>query len=220
MTDLANRRPLKSRDSAWARGFARSLARAGVSPDTVSFLSFAFALAGAAALADSGQLSGSWRILALALAALAIQLRLLCNLLDGMVAVEHGRGGPYGPIWNELPDRLSDAVLMIGAGLAAGSAGGFVGPALGFTCALLAVLTAYVRELGRGLGQPADFAGPMAKPQRMAVLTLAALAAAAEDLWHGRGQSLLWALALIAALTALTTARRVARLAKGLKARA
>lgn len=219
MTDISNRRPLKSRDAGWATGLAGELARAGTPPDVVSFFSFAFAFVGACGLAASSQTFGGWRILVLVIAAAAIQLRLLCNRLDGMMAVEHGEAGPLGPIWSELPDRFSDAVLMVGAGLAASPAGFFRALTLGWTCALLAVLTAYVRELGRSLGLPADVAGPMARPQRMAALTLAALAATAETFWHGRGWSLTIALAVIAVLTALTLVRRILRLAKALERR-
>jgi phosphatidylglycerophosphate synthase len=218
--DVANRRPLKSRDAGWARALARTLAKQGVSPDMISFFSFAFAFMGAGALAASSQTFGGWRVFMLILAAAAIQLRLVCNLIDGMVAVEHGRGSAHGPIWNELPDRFSDAALMLGAGLGAGPAGPAWGFGLGAVCALLAVLTAYVRELGRGLGFPADFSGPMAKPQRMALLTAAALVSTTEELWRGRGWTLLCALGLLAALTALTVARRVAHLAKALERRA
>jgi phosphatidylglycerophosphate synthase len=168
MTDVSNRRPLKSRGSSWAQGLARDLAKRGVSPDQISFLSLAFAFVGAGAFALSGQTFGGSRVVLLMLAALGIQLRLLCNLLDGMVAVEHGKGGPHGPIWNELPDRISDAVLMMGAGLAASPAGAAWGVALGAACALLAVLTAYVRELGRGLGFPADSPAPWPSPSAWA----------------------------------------------------
>lgn len=219
MTDISNRRPLKSRDTGWAKGLARNLADAGVSPDMVSFMSFAFAFVGAGGLMASSQTFGGVRILVLVVAAAAIQLRLACNLLDGMVAVEHGKSGPLGPLWNELPDRFSDAILLVGAGLAASPTGFSRALTLGWICALLAILTAYVRELGRGLGLPADFSGPMAKPQRMAALTLAALAATTETWWRGRGLCLFSALAVIAALTALTLLRRVRRLAQALRQR-
>jgi phosphatidylglycerophosphate synthase len=220
VTDISNRRPLKSRDAGWARGLARGLARARVSPDAVSFMSMAFALVGACALLASSRTFGDRRVLALILAAAAIQLRLLCNMIDGMVAVEHGKAGPLGPVWNELPDRFSDVVLLLGAGLAASPPGVSGALTLGWICALLAVLTAYVRELGRGLGLAADFCGPLAKPQRMGVLTLGALAAATETYWNGRGWSLFITLVVIAALTALTLARRIRRLAQALKLRA
>lgn len=216
--DLGNRRPLKSRDTGWARGAAAMLARAGVRPDAVSAGALVFALVGGVAFAASGRSGGAARAGLLLAAAVSIQLRLVCNLLDGMVAVEHGRGEPSGPIWNELPDRIADALLLVGAGYGASLAGAAWAEPLGWLAAVLAVLTAYVRELGRGLGQPADFSGPGAKPQRMAVLTLAALVSAAEPLWDWRGQSLVAGLALIALLAALTVGRRTFTLAARLRA--
>ena len=154
----------------------------------------------------------------LLLAGGCVQLRLLCNLLDGMVAVEHGRGGPAGPIWNELPDRVADALFLVGAGYGAALAGVPWADDAGWAAAALAILTAYVRELGRALGQPADFRGPMAKPHRMALLTAACALAAAEPLWGWRGQTLALACAVIAAGAALTAARRTLTLARRLRA--
>lgn len=216
--DLSNRRPVKVRARRWARGLAALLARQGVSPDLISALSVAFAVLGGAALALSGLSFGFERGLLLILAALSLQLRLLCNVLDGMVAVEHGKAGPLGPVWNELPDRLADALFLVGAGYAAVDAAPVFGPALGWLCAVLAVLTAYVRELGRALGRPADFSGPLAKPQRMALLTGLAVVSVFESAWDWHGQTLLGGLGLMAALTALTVWNRTARLAAGLRA--
>lgn len=216
--DLGNRRPLKSRDTGWARQGAAALARVGVSPDAVSAGAVLFAILGGAAFAASGLLPPAPRAGALVAAALCVQLRLICNLMDGMVAVEHGRGGPHGPIWNELPDRIADALFLIGAGYGAGLAGAAWAEPLGWLCAVLAVLTAYIRELGRALGQPADFSGPGAKPQRMAILTIAAVVATVEPLWHWRGQTLGAALALVALLAAITAVRRTLTLAARLRA--
>jgi len=133
-----------------------------------------------------------------------------------MVAVEHGKGSSAGPIWNELPDRIADLLLLVAGGYAGAISGQAYAEPLGWLAGALAVLTAYVRELGRGLGLPADFSGPMAKPHRMAALTAACVISALEPLWGGRGQVLLIALAVIAAGAALTVARRVGHLAKGL----
>lgn len=213
MSDLDNRRPLKSRDTGWARQGAAMLARAGVTPDAVSAGAVVFGLAGGGLLAASGLLDGAPRIAALAGGALCIQLRLICNLMDGIVAVEHGRGGPLGPIWNELPDRIADAAFLVGAGYGAALAGAGWGEAAGWAAAVFAVLTAYIRELGRALGQPADFGGPMAKPQRMALLTAAAIVAIFEHKWGWDGETLAGALSLIAIGAALTAALRTGRLA-------
>lgn len=215
-SDLANRRPLKTRSAAWAGRVAAGLAGKGVSADAISGLGLAFAALGGALLAASGGVEGGWRALCLVLGATCVQLRLACNLLDGMVAVEHGRGSSAGPIWNELPDRLADVMFLAGAGYGAMSAGFSGGPALGWICAVLAVLTAYVRELGRGLGLPADFSGPMAKPHRMAALTLTAIVAAFEPLWRGRGEVLALGLTVIALGTLVTVVRRTRHLAIGL----
>lgn len=215
-----NRRPLKSRGTGWAQGLASGLAKAGASPDMISAGSIIFALLGLLAfLAAAGDQTPLSRGLLLIGAGVCIQLRLLCNLLDGMVAVEHGKGGPSGPIWNELPDRIADALFLVGAGYCAGLAGFTLGAPLGWAAAVLAVLTAYVRELGRGLGFPADFSGPMAKPHRMAALTLTCAIAAFEPLWGWSGQTLILGLLVIVAGAAWTAARRTRTLAARLAAR-
>ena len=55
---------------------------------------------------------------------------------------------------NEIPDRISDGVGLIGVGIAAGSWG------LGAIAALAAVATAYVRAVGKASGAASDFCGP------------------------------------------------------------
>lgn len=220
MTDTENRRPLKTRDKAWSGRLAARLARRGVSPDLLSATSVVVAILGGACLCWTGLLAGPGRVVFLMLSATCIQLRLLANMMDGMVAVEHGRGSAYGPIWNELPDRIADILFLAGAGYGAYAAGHEVGAALGWLCAVLAVLTAYVRELGRSLGLAADFRGPMAKPHRMFALTVACILAMFEPLWGWRGETFLIALTIIAAGAVITAWRRTAGLAKGLRASA
>lgn len=219
MTEIDNRRPLKSRDTAWAKRLAAVLVEARIQPDLVSATSIAFAVLGGAMLAFSGILPGWARPVALLAAAACVQGRLVCNLLDGMVALEHGQASSAGPIWNELPDRVADLLFLVGAGYGAYGLGWNVGPALGWLAGALAILTAYVRELGRGLGFPADFSGPMAKPQRMAALSVICLAAALEPLWDGHGLMMTAGLVVIVAGTAWTVIRRVRRLAARLAAR-
>jgi hypothetical protein len=81
--------------------------------------------------------------------------------------------------------------------------------ALGWTAALLAVLTAYVRALGGALGLRQSFAGPMAKPQRMLTMVAAVLLSIPETLVAGyAGRALVAALAVIATGSAVTAIRR------------
>ena len=77
-------------------------------------------------------------------AAALIQLRLAANMFDGMVALETGRASPTGELFNEVPDRVSDAAMFIGAGYAAGG-----NPTLGYLAACLALFVTYVRGRGR-----------------------------------------------------------------------
>ncbi|MEQ8558639.1 MAG: CDP-alcohol phosphatidyltransferase family protein [Henriciella sp.] len=207
------RRPIGARKAGWAHWSARKLAEAGVTPNRISIASMVFAAVGAAALALTGPSNGGLQIALLILAIIGIQARLLCNLFDGMVAVEHGSAGKDGAFWNEFPDRVSDSLLLTGAGLACGSL------ALGLAASALAIFVAYVRELGRATGLPADFGGPMAKQHRMAALTGAAVLAMLEPVWGGSGEVMFAALALILAGSVLTILLRARRLIAGLKRR-
>jgi phosphatidylglycerophosphate synthase len=211
-----SRRPLKTRSRGWAIHLANRLAHAGVPPNAISLASIFFAaLCGAALIAARDVGDGTAAALMLA-AAVAVQLRLLCNMLDGMVAVEGGRGSKAGEVFNDAPDRIADAIIFVAAGYALSWDWG---AALGWAAALLAVLTAYVRVLGGALGRPQDFCGPMAKQHRMAVLTIACLGSVFEVLAaDARGWMLAVGLAVIAAGSALTTARRLHRLVRALEA--
>lgn len=203
-----SRRPLATRSARWARWLAASLARARVSPDLISALSVPVAVTGAAALLYVSAPAGPL------LCALAVQLRLLCNLLDGMVAVEGGLGGPTGPLWNELPDRIADSVFIIALGVAAGE------PALGWAGALLAALTAYIRTTGGALGLAQDFSGVQSKPKRMFVMTVGCLVASAAPWWPDAVYALLVAAWIIAVGSAVTCATRTVSLARQLRERA
>jgi len=150
-------------------------------------------------------------------AGVCIQLRLLTNMLDGLIAIEAGKHTPVGDLFNEIPDRVDDLLILVGAGIAVGTLWGM---ALGAACAVLAILTAYVRLLAGCLGLPQRFIGPMAKPHRMAALTLTTAAAAVETATTGTATIALGiGLGVIAAGTLLTTVRRVRLTAGDLRAR-
>src|SRR5688572_18355485 len=119
--DTSGRRPLKTRGWPFFQKLAAWLARTGVSPDAISLSSIIFGgLAGLALVTTSA--TEGWQLrLCFFAAAACIQLRLIANLLDGMVAVEGGKGGPTGDLWNEAPDRVADVMILTGAGYAAGS---------------------------------------------------------------------------------------------------
>jgi phosphatidylglycerophosphate synthase len=203
-----DRRPLASRQSAWAATTQRLLLKTPVTANQISLLGILFAALGAGALAAAPQ--RPWLFV---VGALCIQLRLVCNLMDGLVAVEGGRGAPTGALYNEVPDRLEDALLLAGFGWAAGLLW------LGLVAGTLAVFTAYVRAVGASHSFAQDFRGPMAKPQRMAALTLGCLTGLVEVLVWGSVSSLQTILWVVALGTAFTGLRRLRTIAAGLEAR-
>ena len=138
----------------------------------------------------------------LVLAGAFIQLRLLANLLDGLVAVEGGMGTHDGDFWNEVPDRVSDSLILAGAGMAIGT------PSLGLLAAIGALMTAYLRAMSSALASKEDYSGPMAKQHRMATMTIAALIGALEASYSGTSFALFFALCAVAGGSFLTAFRR------------
>ena len=205
------RRPIAARQTTWAPAIARAAISTGLSPNQVSLLSGGLSLLAAVALGMSTHVdSQALRIALLAAAAAFIQLRLLCNLIDGLMAVEGGMKSASGAIYNDFPDRISDALTLIAAGYAAR----FLPFALelGWFAALLAVLTAYVRVLGASSAAHVghDFRGPMAKQQRMAIITIACLLSVVEPWFDWRsGAVLVVALIIIALGCCFTIIRRI-----------
>ncbi|WJS86042.1 CDP-alcohol phosphatidyltransferase family protein [Paracoccus sp. TOH] len=215
MTEDFSRRPIASRNTRWAAHVTRRLVEEGVAPNRISAGSVVAAALAGAAFALSAQVSALWAAgLLLVLGAAFTQLRLLCNLFDGLVAVEGGMGTPDGAFWNEVPDRLSDLIILAGFGAAAGW------PALGLLAGALAILTAYLREFGRAAGLGSDFRGPGAKSHRMAAVTAGALLQVGAWLSGAAWPVLTWTLVLVLALTAITTVRRSRRILRGLSGRA
>ncbi len=213
----APRRPLKSRDTGWARALAGLLVRLRVRPNTISLFSVLFAALAGKALWMVPEVSTRAATALYLGAAAGIQLRLLCNLLDGMVAIEGGMKSKTGEIWNDLPDRIADALILLGAGYSLRDA--WWGPTLGWLATALAILTAYVRLMGGAAGVTQHFCGPMAKPHRMAALTVACLGAALERYFAWPPRVMALALALIIAGSAATAARRTWRIARELEAK-
>ena len=213
-----SRRPIKTRGASWARAVAAFLAGRGVSPDAISVAGIGFAALGAASLmfaASSTEPSG--QRLALLGAALSIQLRLLANMLDGLVAVEGGLGGPLGGIFNEVPDRIEDILLIVPAGYLAAAAPFPGGELLGWSACVLALLTAYVRALGASIEAGHPFHGPMAKPHRMFLLTVGCVAAAIAANAGAIGIIVYGTLAVMIFGMVITIARRLGAMASVLR---
>jgi len=169
--DPTDRRPIASREHKVWQELAAYLAAHRVSPNAISVWGMVVGVIAGSLLAATGFTGPGWaqRVLFLS-GATCIQLRLLANMLDGMVAVATQKASQLGELYNELPDRASDIAIIIGAGYAAGGL-----PIFGYLAACVAVLTAYIRAVGKAAGASNLFVGPMAKPHRMFVLTVVSI---------------------------------------------
>ena len=158
-------------------------------------------------MAATSHLDGIPQRLAWLAAGALVVVRLLANMLDGMVAIGSGASSTVGELYNEVPDRVSDSAALIGLGYAAGGE-----PVLGFVAALAAVFTAYVRALGKGAGAGQEFVGPFAKQQRMAcVIGCAAYCGLAPTDWllGGLPTIVLGVVAIGSFFTAIRRLRRI-----------
>jgi len=211
-----DRRPIATRNRKWAQASTAWLASRNVSPDAISIAGmFACIVAGIALGMTS---IANYRILWL-IGALGAQLRLTANMLDGMVAIASNRTTKTGELYNEVPDRISDAAVFIGAGYAWGG-----DITLGYIASILAIFTAYVRAAGKIAGAPNEFCGPMAKQHRMLVITLICVyAAITPRSWQiitfndSQIGLMTLGLAVIVFGCVITVLRRVARIAHELK---
>ena len=210
-----DRRPIATRNRKCAQSATAWLAARNVSPDAISIAGMCACIAAGLAL---GLTSVEYNRILWLLAALGAQLRLTANMLDGTVALASGRDSRVGELHNEIPDRVSDAAVFIGAGYAWGG-----NVALGYIATILAIFTAYVRAAGKIAGAPNEFCGPMAKQHRMLVITIACLYSVVvprswqvfhlDDLDIG---VMTLALALIIAGCLVTVVRRLQRTARAL----
>jgi phosphatidylglycerophosphate synthase len=209
--EKAIRRPIRARQTKWAHLIASGLARIGVTPNQISIASvLAAGAAGISLCAGARVESTGLRIALPVLAAAFVQLRLLCNLFDGMVAVEGGRKTKSGEVFNDFPDRIADPLVLVGAGYAISGHG----IELGWAAGLLAVMTAYVRVLGGSMGVTQSFMGPMAKQHRMAVMTVACVAQSVEAAIGASPRILTIALLIIIAGCVVTVCRRLLRIVR------
>src|SRR6478672_6177721 len=165
-----DRRPIATRNRKWAQSATTWLASRNVSPNAISIPGMCACIVSGLALALS---SVEYNRVFWLIAALGAQLRLTSNMLDGMVALASGRDSKVGELYNEVPDRVSDAAVFVGPGYAWGE-----NVALGYIATILAIFTAYVRAAGKIAGSPNEFCGPMAKQHRMLVVTLICVYAA------------------------------------------
>src|SRR4051812_46255312 len=180
-----NRRPVKSRSNQAFHQLASKLVGFGLTPNQISVFSSVFAAIAAVAFLLAGQ--GRLPIVNLIIALVGIQGRLVCNLIDGLMAVESGLKTKTGELFNEVPDRVSDTLIFMGAAYSVADANVHM---IGWLASLLAIATAYIRVLGASMGTKHFFSGPMAKQHRMFLMNLAIIGTMIEIYLQSYGKSI------------------------------
>ena len=158
------RRPIADVFRRTASAAVRFCVRHDVHPNSVSYASIVASLLATVCFWQSSRLP------VLLIPAVGFcYLRLWFNMLDGMVALASGKASRTGEIANELPDRISDVAIFVGA-----AHSGLCHELSGSWAAIFALLVAYVGTLGQAVGVQREFSGIMAKPWRMVVLHIGA----------------------------------------------
>ena len=161
-----DRRPVQSREWSIFKKLAAFCATRKIKPNTISLFSMLGAVVASSAIIIAPHTTSSLQLgLCLVATILGVLFRLSCNLIDGMVAVEGKQRTPAGEIYNDVPDRISDVLVLAALGYL--SPESVVSVALGWMVAVLSVMTAYIRMLGGSCKMKQDFGGPFAKQQRM-----------------------------------------------------
>lgn len=135
-----------------ARGFftglfsplARFLLKVGVSPDTITVVGTVGVVLGALILYPMGQLW--WGSLLIAVFALS-------DVVDGIMAREQGRSGPWGNFLDSTLDRLADGAIFAGVAIWFFTGGGNSAIAIAsLACLVLGMVVSYARAKAESLG--------------------------------------------------------------------
>lgn len=177
---------LPSRAPALISGpIVRALARAGVTPDMLTFAALAGNI-GAAALIATGSLTAGGVVM-LVFSAL--------DLLDGELARTTGKASKAGALLDSVFDRFSEVVVLFGLMLYELGEGRNEEAALAFAVLAGSLLVSYVRARAEGLGV-ALTSGWLRRAERVVLLGVALITGVLV-------RPVLWALAVLTVLTAI-----------------
>ncbi|MEJ5944576.1 CDP-alcohol phosphatidyltransferase family protein [Pseudokineococcus basanitobsidens] len=176
---------------------ARALVRRGVSPDVVTVVGTLGVVLSALLLLPTGHL---------VVGPLVITVFVLSDTLDGAMARETGRSGPWGAFLDSTLDRFGDAAIFLGVALwFLGRGDDALAGVLALACLALGSVVSYAKARAEGLGMTADV-GVAARADRLVAVLVATFLV-------GLGVPsvlLVVVLAALAVLSAVTVGQRVA----------
>ncbi len=163
------------------------LARAGVTPNQISWAGFALAV-GSGVLAGTGLLQ--W-------AGLVSLLGGVLDMFDGALARATGTSSKFGALLDSTLDRYNEAVLLGGVLVWASSGGDTLLVVLCTLALFGSIMVSYVKARAEGLDLECDV-GMFARPERVVVMGVGLMIGL-----H------VWAVALIAVFANLTALQRL-----------
>lgn len=178
---------------------ARLLAGLGVTPNALTLSGLA--VAGAAAyLVAQGYLAAGGAV---------VLLSGLFDLLDGALARATGRVSRFGALLDSVVDRVSEAVVLLGLLVHYLDEPSRPGVALVYVALAASIMVSYVRARAEGLGVECKV-GLLTRPERVVALGGGLIVG-----WWWPG-TIIVVLALIAALSIITTMQRVLEVRRAL----
>ena len=175
---------------------AAFLLRIGVSPDAVTIVGTLGVVGSALWLFPTGHLFA---------ATMAIMVFAFSDALDGVMARQAGRSGPWGAFLDATLDRLADAAIFTGLIVWFVRTDSSWGIAAGLACLVLGSVVPYARARAEGLGMTASV-GIAERADRL-VVTLVATGLVGLGLPVA---VLVVVLALLAVASAVTVVQRMA----------
>lgn len=166
-----------------------------IHPDVFTYGALGLSLLAALAFLRAGS-STLW----LWLAPPCLLLRLLFNLMDGLVAREIGLADAWGEVKNEFGDRLADSAIFLGLAF-----GGYADSRWAALALALILCVSYLGILGKALGGARVYGGLFGKGDRMISLALFTL----YPLFSHNLASYNWYLALASLAAAITVVQRL-----------
>lgn len=127
-------------------------------------------------------------------------VRLLFNLMDGLVSREMGLASAWGEVKNEFGDRVADTLIFLGL-----VGGGYADPRLAALALALILWISYLGILSKATGGPRMYGGLFGKGDRMISLALFTL----YPLLGGELASYNWYLVLAIIAAGITVLQRL-----------
>jgi phosphatidylglycerophosphate synthase len=157
---------LRSQSGVIAEPLAAAAERTGISPNQLTLLSLAFAVA-----AFLFYFFSSSNASFLYLAALMSLLNAVADLADGALARRTGTADPKGDFLDHVVDRYADMLVLAGIVFA-----GYAPWSVGFLAVVGVLLTSYIGTQAQALHLGRYYGGMMGRADRMIVIFLATIA--------------------------------------------